>query len=111
MGKTAALNGAVGVATGDILLFSDSTGIYNRESIREMVANFNDPSVGCVTGRVTYRYGSDATSKGFKGYQRIAVAIRRAESVFGSQTSVSGSIHAIRRELLKATNASRARKD
>jgi cellulose synthase/poly-beta-1,6-N-acetylglucosamine synthase-like glycosyltransferase len=100
-GKTETLNGAVAAATGDIVIFSDATGVYNDEAIRELVANFNDPAIGCVTGRVAYRYGTDATSTGFKGYQRIAVAVRQAESRFGSQTSVSGSIHAIRRELYR----------
>lgn len=98
-GKTHALNETVKIATSDILIFSDATGIYNKESIKELVANFNDPTVGCVAGRVTYTYGADAASSGFKGYQKIAVAIRQAESFFGSQTSVSGSIHALRREL------------
>jgi cellulose synthase/poly-beta-1,6-N-acetylglucosamine synthase-like glycosyltransferase len=98
-GKTHALNETVKKATGDILIFSDATGIYNKDSIKELVANFNDPAVGCVAGRVTYSYGSDATSSGFKVYQKIAVAIRQAESFFGSQTSVSGSIHALRRKL------------
>lgn len=101
LGKTGTLNGAVASATGEIIIFSDATGIYNRQAIRELVSNFADPTVGCVTGRVTYAYGTDATSKGFKGYQRIAVAIRRAETLFGSQTSVSGSIHAMRRELYR----------
>ncbi|UCD28283.1 MAG: glycosyltransferase family 2 protein, partial [Planctomycetota bacterium] len=98
-GKTNAQNGAVSVANGDIVIFSDSTGIYNRRAIHELVDNFNDPTIGCVTGRVAYSYGKDAASTGFKGYQKIAVAIRRAESSFGSQTSASGSIHAIRRQL------------
>lgn len=100
-GKTGALNETVETATGDILVFSDATGTYSPQSVRELVANFNDPSVGCVTGRVTYKYGEDVNSQGFRGYQRIAVAIRRAESLFGSQTSVSGSIHAMRRELFQ----------
>ena len=101
LGKTATLNGAVAAATGDIVIFSDATGIYSPQAIRELAANFNDPTVGCVTGRVSYRYGRDATSEGFRFYQKIAVAIREAESRFGSQTSVSGSIHAIRRELYR----------
>ncbi|MHC4445672.1 MAG: glycosyltransferase family 2 protein [Planctomycetota bacterium] len=103
-GKTNALNEAVTIATGEILIFSDATGIYNRQAIRELAANFHDPEVGCVTGRVAYRYGKDETSKGFKAYQRFVVGIRRAESRFASQTSVSGSIHAIRRKLHKPVN-------
>lgn len=100
-GKTNALNKTVKVANGDIVVFSDATGMYNREAVRELVANFNDPTVGCVTGRVAYSYGKDATSRGFKVYQQFAVRIRRAETYFGSQTSVSGSIHAVRRDLFR----------
>ncbi len=88
-------------ATGDILIFSDATGIYNAQTIRELAANFNDPTIGCVTGKVVYSYGKDANSLGFRAYQWIAVAIRRAESFWGAQTSVSGSIHAIRRDVYK----------
>lgn len=98
-GKTITLNGAVATAKGDIVIFSDATGFYNNEAIRELVANFNDLAIGCVTGRVVYSYGTDTVSKGFKFYQQLAVTIRRAESLFGSQTSASGSIHAIRRNL------------
>lgn len=104
-GKTDTLNGAVQASTGEILIFSDATGVYNSLAIREIVSNFNDPTIGCVTGRVTYRYGTDATSKGFGAYQRVAVAIRRSESRWGSQTSVSGSIHAVRRDLFRPSRA------
>ena len=101
LGKTATLNGAVGAATGEILVFSDATGVYSQNALRAIAARFADPRVGCVAGRVAYRYGRDSTSEGFKGYQRVAVAVRRAENGFGDQTSVSGSIHAMRRELFR----------
>jgi len=101
-GKTQTLNEAIAnCATGEILVFSDATGVYNTEAIRELVSNFNDPTIGCVTGRVVYSYGDDSNSRGFRFYQRLARAVRRAESRFGSQTSVSGSIHAMRRELFE----------
>ena len=101
-GKAHTLNQAVAnAATGEVIVFSDATGVFNPQAIRELVANLNDPEVGCVTGRVAYRYGRDVASRGFKGYQRFAVAVRRAETRFGSQTSVSGSIHAIRRDLYR----------
>ncbi|MBN2445610.1 MAG: glycosyltransferase family 2 protein [Phycisphaerae bacterium] len=103
-GKTGMLNRAVATATGEIVIFSDATGVYSSQAIRELVANFHDARIGCVTGKVAYRYGEDSTSQAFKGYQRFAVAVRRAETRFGSQTSVSGSIHAIRRSLYQPAN-------
>ncbi len=103
-GKTEALNQAIEQATGEILVFSDATGEFSRNAIRELTANFADPAIGCVTGRVAYRYGKDQTSRGFSGYQKVAVAVRRAESRFASQTSVSGSIHAMRRSLYRRSD-------
>lgn len=101
LGKTATLARAVEACTGEILVFSDATGIFSPNALRALASRFADPEVGCVAGRVAYRYGADATSEGFRGYQRVAVAVRRAENGFGDQTSVSGSIHALRRELFR----------
>ena len=69
--------------------------------VRAFVCNFADPSVGAATGQVTYRYGGSAASEGFRIYQRLVVFARQAESVWGTETSVSGSICAIRRELFR----------
>ena len=100
-GKTESANQAVPTTTGEILIFSDATGHYNRECIRALVRNFADPTVGLVSGRVTYQYGTSETASGFRAYQSFVTAARRSEARFGTQTSVSGSIHAIRRELFR----------
>jgi cellulose synthase/poly-beta-1,6-N-acetylglucosamine synthase-like glycosyltransferase len=104
-GKTLTLNEAAGAASGEILVFSDATSVYNAGSIRALASCFADPSVGCVSGRVVYDYGTDVVSTGFKAYQRFAVAVRRAESRFGSLTSVSGAIHALRSDLFRPSAA------
>jgi cellulose synthase/poly-beta-1,6-N-acetylglucosamine synthase-like glycosyltransferase len=98
LGKTGTANAAVPTTRGEVLVFSDATGMYNRGALRALVRNFADPGVGAVTGRVVYRYDDSATAQGFAAYQRLVVPQRRAESVFGTETSVSGSIHALRRE-------------
>ena len=43
----------------------DATTVYTPNSLRELAANFADPSVGCVGGRVAYHYGDDVASSGF----------------------------------------------
>ena len=105
VGKTTTLNAAASVASGEILVFSDATTVYASDSLRKLAANFADPGIGCVAGRVTYHYGEDVASSGFRVYQRFAVAVRRAEGRFGSTTSVSGAIHALRRELFRPAAA------
>lgn len=101
LGKTGTANAVVPTTRGEILVFSDATGMYNREAVRELVANFADPSVGAVTGQVAYSYDRGVAAQGFAAYQSFVVPQRQAESRFGSETSVSGSIHAIRRELFR----------
>jgi cellulose synthase/poly-beta-1,6-N-acetylglucosamine synthase-like glycosyltransferase len=100
-GKTESANQVAPTTHGEILVSSDATGHYDNASIRSLVRSFADPSVGLVSGRVTYRYGESATASGFHSYQRFVVPTRQNEGRFGTQTSVSGSIHAIRRDLFQ----------
>lgn len=100
-GKSGTTSRVAETLGGEILILSDATGEYDPGVVRSFVRNFADPSVGAATGRVLYRYGGSAASEGFRLYQRLVVFARRAESVWGTETSVSGSICAIRRELFR----------
>ncbi len=100
-GKSGTTSRVAETLRGEILIFSDATGEYDPGVVRNFVRNFADPSVGAATGRVLYRYGGSAASEGFRAYQRLTVFARRAESMWGTETSVSGSICAIRRELFR----------
>jgi cellulose synthase/poly-beta-1,6-N-acetylglucosamine synthase-like glycosyltransferase len=51
-GQARARNHAVREARGDLLLFTDDDVVVDRSWIAEMVKGFDDPHVGCVTGRV-----------------------------------------------------------
>jgi len=101
LGKSLATNRAVAEARGEILVFSDATGIWNPKAIAALVEHFADPRVGCVSGRVVYAYGDSATARGFGVYQRYALALRRAEAAFGRGFNASGSIHAVRASLFR----------
>lgn len=100
-GKSGTTNRVVETTTGELLVFSDATGVYARGALRALVPNFADPTVGAVTGRVSYRYGGSAAAEGFRAYQRLVVFARSAESQWGTETSTSGSISAIRRALFQ----------
>lgn len=100
-GKSATTGRAVPTLRGEILVFSDATGLYGSQALRALVQSFADPDVGAVSGRVVYRYPGSAASEGFRAYQRLVVFSRRAESEWGTETSVSGSISALRRELFR----------
>ncbi|MBR58724.1 MAG: hypothetical protein CMH54_11980 [Myxococcales bacterium] len=101
-GKTATTNQAVEAANGDILVFSDATGLYNTESVRLLVRGLmNDAQLGAVAGRVVYNYDQSTTAQGFKFYQRWVVAQRKADPNIHTATSVSGSIHAVWRKYFR----------
>ena len=101
MGKSALTNHAATAASGDILIFSDATGMWGRNTLATMVAAFADSRVGCVSGRVGYRYDESLTSRGFAMYQRYVLTLRRAEAALGAGINASGSIHAVRKSVFR----------
>ena len=101
-GKSAAQNEAVKSSTGDIIVFSDSTSMYQVDALRKLMAPFADPHVGCVSGRYYYQNtGESAASSGEGLYWEYEVSIRTAESRLGNLALTSGSITGVRRELFR----------
>lgn len=102
-GKVAAQREAAARATGDVIVFSDATGEYERESLKELVKHFADESVACVGGVVRYRNSQDSdVARGEGLYWRYEMWLRAAESNAGSVTILSGPMYAIRRSLYEA---------
>jgi len=54
VGKTETQNQTVKMAKGDIVIFSDATTQYKKDALRKIVRNYNDSSVGAVSGRYEY---------------------------------------------------------
>ncbi|MBK9153714.1 MAG: glycosyltransferase family 2 protein [Chloracidobacterium sp.] len=97
-GKTSAQNLAVEAANGEVLVFSDATSIYEAGAVRELVANFADPTVGCVAGRLSYVDPDDSTvGSGARSYWSYETLLKKAESSACSLIGVSGCIYAVRR--------------
>jgi len=98
VGKTACQNAAAQAATGELLLFTDATTLIEAHALRAMAANFADPSVGCVAGRLAYVAQRDeATGHGGTSYWNYEIMLRMAESALGSLIGVSGCLYAVRR--------------
>jgi len=99
-GKTMALNRAMQYAAGEIIVFSDANSIYEPDAVARLVAPFDDPSVGYVTGQLHYRDpGETAVGGGSGMYMRYESWLRRLETRVGSIVGVNGGIDAVRREL------------
>ena len=98
LGKTAAQNAAVGLARGEIILFSDATTLYRPDVLRAMLPNFADASVGCVAGRLVYvDPGDSSVGSGAKSYWGYETFLKRHESRVSSLIGVSGCLYAVRR--------------
>ena len=99
-GKTVGQNHAADVAKGEILVFSDSTTMYDPQAVRAMVANYADPLVGSVGGDVRYvREGEEASAKGRQMYWNYEASIRRWESRIFTVIGATGCIYSMRKSL------------
>jgi cellulose synthase/poly-beta-1,6-N-acetylglucosamine synthase-like glycosyltransferase len=97
-GKTSALNMAVPQARGEIIVFSDANSIYAPDALRKLVANFSDPEVGYVTGRMIYANPDGTTiGEGCSAYMRYENWLRETETRLGSVVGVDGGIDAMRK--------------
>ncbi len=105
-GKTSALNMAVPLARGEILIFSDANSLYAKDTLRKLVRNFNDPEVGYVTGKMIYT-NSDGSpiGDGCSTYMKYENMLRKYETKTGSVIGVDGGVDAIRKELYKPMNS------
>jgi cellulose synthase/poly-beta-1,6-N-acetylglucosamine synthase-like glycosyltransferase len=100
-GKAAALNEAVDVASGEILVFSDANSMYAPDALRALVRPFADPAVGGVAGDQRYvaDVAADAISAGELRYWNLDRVLKDAESRAGDVISATGAIYAVRRFL------------
>jgi cellulose synthase/poly-beta-1,6-N-acetylglucosamine synthase-like glycosyltransferase len=103
-GKSAAQNAAVSQTKGDIIVFSDATGMYNRDAIKKLIRRFLDPRVGCVTGRVFSQSEYFSQAPGTNFFRLYESFIRSKESILGNLSVATGSIFAIRRNIFEPLN-------
>ncbi len=84
-------------ASGEILVFTDAGVLLDRDSLHKLVANFADPTVGCVSSedRIITSHGSSGEGT----YVGLEMRLRRLETLAGSVVSASGSYFAARSSL------------
>lgn len=105
-GKTAGLNMAVPAAKGEIIVFSDANSHYHPDALKNLVAQFQDPSVGYVTGKMVYvNKDGSLVGDGCSAYMKYENNMRSLETKIGSIVGVDGGIDAIRKELYQPMNA------
>lgn len=100
-GKIAAMNRAVPYAHGDILVFSDANAIMELDSLRQILPNFSDPKVACVSGEKRIRPAAEVQAQGESAYWRYEAFMKRADSLVSTAIGAVGEFFAIRRELYR----------
>jgi len=95
-GKAAAMNRAVPLTHGEIIVFSDANAFFRPDAVRKLVRNFADPQVGCVAGRKAIQ-GVAGEGEGL--YWRYESYLKSCDSMVGSVMGAAGEITALRREL------------
>jgi cellulose synthase/poly-beta-1,6-N-acetylglucosamine synthase-like glycosyltransferase len=100
-GKAPALNAAVSLATGEILVFSDANSMFATQALRRLVEPFADPEVGGVAGNQRYlaHVGGTPAGEGEKSYWRFDRRLKQFQSRAGNVISATGAIYAIRTSL------------
>lgn len=99
-GKEKAQKAALERATGEVVVFSDVATLLDPDGLTAIVANFADPTVGCVTSedRLLSRDGRPC---GEGAYVRYEMWVRRLESAACSVVGLSGSFFAARKAVCR----------
>jgi cellulose synthase/poly-beta-1,6-N-acetylglucosamine synthase-like glycosyltransferase len=98
-GKTFAQNVGVKEATGEVIVFSDATAIYHPRALSYLACNYEDPSVGAVSGRYQYFDPGQQSPTGlgsvaFWNYENL---IKKLQSRIRTITGCCGCIYSVRK--------------
>lgn len=99
-GKENAQKEAVLFAKGEIIVFSDVATILEPQGLVEIVSNFADPSIGCVSSEDRL-IGQDGKVSGEGFYVRYEMWLRSLESQVNSIVGLSGSFFCCQKESLQ----------
>lgn len=99
-GKIRTLNATVEQARGEVLVFSDAAAVLLPESLRILVMNFADPTVGAVSGKYSVVKADEVDiGKSEDFYWKYETFLKSNESEVASTLGGHGQLNAIRKEL------------
>jgi cellulose synthase/poly-beta-1,6-N-acetylglucosamine synthase-like glycosyltransferase len=98
-GKTHAQNQGIKEATGEVIVFSDATAVYQSKALLYMACNYQDASVGAVSGRYQYFDPTDqsATGLGSMAFWNYENRIKKMQSRIRTITGCCGCIYSVRK--------------
>jgi cellulose synthase/poly-beta-1,6-N-acetylglucosamine synthase-like glycosyltransferase len=100
-GKVANLNEVVFGIREEIVVFSDANVIYEPDAIRRLVARLEDPTVGCVSGKVILTNTTKDLRQSEENYYSLEWNLQHRASLLYSMAGADGAMHALRRKLFR----------
>ena len=98
-GKTHAQNLGVKQARGEVVIFSDATAVYHAKALLYLACNYQDASVGAVSGRYQYFDPTEqsATGLGSVAFWNYENLIKKLQSRISTITGCCGCIYSVRK--------------
>jgi cellulose synthase/poly-beta-1,6-N-acetylglucosamine synthase-like glycosyltransferase len=98
-GKTAAQNFGIREARGEVVVFSDATAIYHPKALAYLATNYQDATVGAVSGRYKYFDPEDQspTGMGSSAFWNYENLIKMMQSKIRTITGCCGCIYSVRK--------------
>lgn len=102
-GKMHAMNRGMQFVKAPVVIFSDTNTLLNKNVIREIVAQFSNPEVGCVAGekRIIEKEADAAAAAGEGLYWKFESWVKKMDAQLNSAVGAVGELFAIRRELFE----------
>jgi poly-beta-1,6-N-acetyl-D-glucosamine synthase len=98
-GKITNLNEVIPALDEDIVVLSDANVIYHRAALRKLAARFQDPTVGCVSGRVVLTNSTPSLDAPTTDYYSLEWRLQDHASALYSMPGADGAMYAFRRRL------------
>lgn len=107
-GKASALNAGVALATGDIIFFSDADSLFEKNTIRNGVMYFSDPTIGALSGNDTPLNPRGLLQKMLVVTSHIGTGfVRRALSMASILPIIPGNLGMVRSDILRSVGGFR----
>jgi len=99
-GRAFTLNSVIDIIQTDLVLFTDANTIFNKDYLMQIMPEFNDPRVGCVSGQLTYEnFKNNTITENESFYWKLETKMRELETQLGICTSISGCNFTIKKQL------------
>ncbi len=97
-GKVANLNEILPSRREEVVVLSDANVLYHPSAVARLIQAFEDPTVGCVSGRVVLTDSAKLLQSPQEDYYSLEWHIQERESSLYSMVGVDGAMYAIRQE-------------